>query len=514
MAALPEQDGPRDRQPYSKLPGLRKRPSSQWISQPTLTRTRTPSITNLASEAASSGSHFKNIYTAENGLGEETTRPGASSGRPSLAERTVETLSHLSPSPALRTRVSNSNFFESEPFGSASRPASRRGSRPASSRWSESSHPPSQQPSLSRPGSSCGHGQDMVPSSPSMPQLPLVADTISRGRTTGTLMKKPSKVGLNGSVLDKAATPSTARLSRSRTPSLGKLRYDPASPSGPQKVAARPLQPRPSVNGVFKKPSAPATKKSSLPPLPIRKGSVTSQKSSTTASGEDTMFSASSTASTQTAGSAPESPQFKKSSAALREQIARAKAAKRAAAEPVPAQNEIARPNGSLEMPVIPTDNSFDFGLADDPFNLNRDANSASKVLQARVATARTSGRLNIAALGLKEIPSAVRNMYSLDSIGKSDGSWAESVDLTRFVAADNELEMIDENLFPDIDPEEFAEDDDAPICMFGGLETLDLHGNMLISLPAGLRRLNLLTSLNLVRTESGLCSRRILTLS
>ncbi|KKY37801.1 putative leucine rich repeat family protein [Diaporthe ampelina] len=89
--------------------------------------------------------------------------------------------------------------------------------------------------------------------------------------------------------------------------------------------------------------------------------------------------------------------------------------------------------------------------------------------------------------------------MYSLESIGKHDGSWAESVDLTRFVAADNELEMIDESVFPDVDPEELAEDEDAQGSIFAGLETLDLHGNVLISLPAGLRRLTLLTSLNLV---------------
>ncbi len=31
------------------------------------------------------------------------------------------------------------------------------------------------------------------------------------------------------------------------------------------------------------------------------------------------------------------------------------------------------------------------------------------------------------------------------------------------------------------------------------GLETLDLHGNVLIALPLGLRRLELLTTLNLV---------------
>lgn len=199
----------------------------------------------------------------------------------------------------------------------------------------------------------------------------------------------------------------------------------------------------------------------------------------------------------QSGASGETSPQFKKSSAALREQIARAKAAKRNAIQQVSIQ--LKGVGGGIKSPMIPTDDTFDFGLADDPFNLRRDTNSTAKVLQSRVATARTSGRLNIAAMGLKEIPAEVINMYSLESIGTYDGSWAESIDLTRFVAADNELEMIDEALFPDIDPEDFVEMADGPVSMFGGLETLDLHGNMLISLPSGLRHLTLLTALNLV---------------
>lgn len=155
---------------------------------------------------------------------------------------------------------------------------------------------------------------------------------------------------------------------------------------------------------------------------------------------------------------------------------------------------------------MVPTDDTFDFGLSDDPFNLNRDANSTSRIVKSRVTTARASGRLDIAALGLKEIPKEVLDMYNLESIGKYDGSWAESVDLTRFVAADNEMEMIDDSVFPDIDPEELAEDEDAQGNIFAGLETLDLHGNVLIALPAGLRRLTLLTSLNLVCHDLSSC--------
>ncbi|KAK4099454.1 L domain-like protein [Parathielavia hyrcaniae] len=185
----------------------------------------------------------------------------------------------------------------------------------------------------------------------------------------------------------------------------------------------------------------------------------------------------------------------KKSSAALREQIAKAKAAKRAAAQQGP--SSITGPV-SEESALIPTDTSFDFGLSADPFNQHRDDKSQAKVLKSRLETARTSGRLNIAAMGLREIPAEVLKMYNLDSIGQSGSAWAESVDLTRFVAADNELEMLSDAVFPDVDPQELAEQDDGQENIFAGLETLDLHGNILVNLPMGLRRLSMLTSLNL----------------
>jgi len=183
------------------------------------------------------------------------------------------------------------------------------------------------------------------------------------------------------------------------------------------------------------------------------------------------------------------------SSAALREQIAKAKAARRAAAKQVSA----AALPPTAEAPLVPTDTSFDFGLADDPFNQNQFENSNRKVMQTRINGARTTGKLNISAMGLKEVPEDILKMYDLDAIGTQGGSWAESVDLTRFVAADNELEIIDDSIFPDTDPADFADDEDSNGHQFGGLESLDLHGNTLISVPLGLRRLQLLTSLNLV---------------
>lgn len=153
------------------------------------------------------------------------------------------------------------------------------------------------------------------------------------------------------------------------------------------------------------------------------------------------------------------------------------------------------------EEPTIgQSDNSFELALSNDPFNQHRDDKSQAKVLRTRLEAARTSGRLNIAAMGLREIPADVLNMYNLESIGQSGAAWAESVDLSRFVAADNELEMINDSVFPDVDPQELADDEDGQCNIFAGLETLDLYGNILVTLPMGLRRLSLLTSLNLVR--------------
>ena len=186
---------------------------------------------------------------------------------------------------------------------------------------------------------------------------------------------------------------------------------------------------------------------------------------------------------------------FKKSSSALRDQIAKAKAAKRAATSKQQSKVSLSNEN---DVPVMPT-GTFDFGLADDPFNQQIRQAGSKGLLNNRIGVARTDGRLNIAAMGLKVIPDEVLNMYNFESIASQGGSWAESVDLTRFIAADNEFELLGDDVFPDINAREALEEEDAKGNQFGGLETLDLHGNILIALPLGLRRLELLTTLNLV---------------
>ncbi|PNH28501.1 hypothetical protein BJF96_g8156 [Verticillium dahliae] len=205
----------------------------------------------------------------------------------------------------------------------------------------------------------------------------------------------------------------------------------------------------------------------------------------------------------------PDMEASRKSSTALREQIAQAKAAKRAAVKKAPdldlVPDSLAVTDDPksfpLKSPIVPADNSFDFGIAvtHDPFNTQRTQSAKNKIVQQRLGDARSSGRLNIAAMGLSVMPVEVLKMYDAEMMGTNDGSWAESVDLTRLIAADNEMELIDDSIFPDVTADDLAAEEDGNGNIFGGLDTIDLHGNLLISLPVGLRQLRLLTSLNLV---------------
>lgn len=117
--------------------------------------------------------------------------------------------------------------------------------------------------------------------------------------------------------------------------------------------------------------------------------------------------------------------------------------------------------------------------------------------MRRKVDTARSDGRLNISAMGLKDIPEEVLKMYDYEYNKDGEIAWGEVVDLTRFVAADNEIESIGEGVFPDVDADDDIEEGMEP--KFGGIEVIDLHGNNLFDLPMGLRRLGCLTSLNLV---------------
>jgi len=268
-------------------------------------------------------------------------------------------------------------------------------------------------------------------------------------------------------------TPSTPRNNAELADSLEQRSPSPIKPmaelpsikSGSKTLSSRPLKPRASLNGLFRKPSMPALDQSSeldrIGYVPKKKSTTLSNTSSEAASST----SKSSKATTAIVSGDDQDSTPRKSSLALRDQIAKAKAAKRAAAAK---QAPTSAPSAEEEVPVIAA-GSFDFGLSDDPFNQQINQNGVKGLLRKRISAARTDGRLNIAAMGFKEIPEEVMNMYSLESVGAQDGTWAESVDLTRFVAADNELEIIADDVFPDVDPQENGDDEDAKGNQFGG---------------------------------------------
>lgn len=403
--------------------------------------------------------------------------------RPSLSDRTIESLSQIPPSPSPRRR--KSSFFTSESlFQPSSRPTSSLSrSRPNTS---HGQYPPL--PSgfpTSRPASPTK--RPLVPSTGN--QIPNV--TPSKRAVSSyvprSLPHRASNAKLRGNV---DSTPSKTRpsnfgnssLNRNPADDIPKLAFKQVS--GTKTLAARPSKSRLSVQDAFAKPLPKTTG------ITRDKPARAQRKVSPTLLGDsaDTArtFSPSSKKSTQTSKSAeaasPGLTQPPKSSAALRETIAKAKAARRNASKTLGKSSAANKPR---------TEGFPDIEVG----------GSNEGLLRKRIASARTDGRLNIAALGLTEIPREVMSMYDA---GAGDGAWYESVDLVRLIAADNELESLKDEIFPDDTAVSHSADDDYQGNLFGGLETLDLHGNHLKAIPIGLRRLDRLTTLNLSKNRLG----------
>ncbi|RYP93326.1 hypothetical protein DL770_000515 [Monosporascus sp. CRB-9-2] len=438
-------------------PGTRRRPSIQgaWATENIQDQENHDNIDVARMTDPVSISSLN--CNSSSGVGKSTL---TESSQPSLSDRTIDTLSQLPSSPAIKQR--GSNFFDPDP---SRRPQSR--SRSQSRPRSRDSKPGS------RPGSSSEQDNisvitPKVPPVPTMQGTPMRLGSMSSASTLATprpLTKVPSRPSLSASV--GRGTPNTRST---------EIKH------GSKKLAARPLKSRASVNGLFKKPTN--NERTSLENLKLSSPS-TASRATTKDSG----------------GDAPSSLTNRKSSAALREQIAKAKAAKRATSRHT-SEAAVGRTSDSEKTVTLPTDPTSDFDLPDDPYGQKEFESSNRKVMQSRIEAARTTGRLNISAMGLGLIPEDVLKMYDLEFIGRDDGAWAESVDLTRFVAADNELETIDDAVFPDTDPTDSVDDDGGNGHHFAGLEFLDLHNNSLIALPKGLRHLHFLTSLNLAHNK------------
>lgn len=399
--------------------------------------------------------------------------------RPSLSERTIETLSHIPPSPSPRQR--KSSFFTIE---SPMRPPSR----PASALNLNRSRPTSgmgQRPMSPSKRSLAPHvGQYAAPSSASRRAVSsLVSKPTSKPHKVEAVVPSSPSIRLQR---PSNATLSSATGNRQATtkPLLGSKTY-----------SARSSKPRPSLNAILAGPPSPAKGPADV----IESGQFDGLASGppngpkslrATASRRSHQPLRASVKAEDVSQQATQDRDLRKvstSSATLRKAIAEAKAARRAALQ-----------GGSPSSSGIKNSDGARADAGADVFHTDVIDFSNPGLLRKRVDAARTDGRLNIAAMGLKSIPEEVMKMYDIESLNVSAGAWYESVDLSRLIAADNEFEEIGDDIFPDVPLGQNDESNDEDKGnQFGGLETLDLHGNRLKTLPLGLRRLELLTTLN-----------------
>ncbi|CAI7662220.1 unnamed protein product [Penicillium glandicola] len=392
--------------------------------------------------------------------------------RPSLSERTLETLAQIPPSPASRRQ---SSFFSGgSPVRSPSRAPSNVSSVSRSPSRASSCAPPSNElytqpvsklrlPSKA-PASTADSlspvrsSEDSV--SPSRLKRPSPRQSIAPGDGIHTDISSPLKKNIPERPIGNKNTPKPSLIRASPS----KASTTPAkSNMGPPE---RPLQ--------VKKTRKPQTGQAST----LRSPSTGSRYVSASSNIPDDL--------------SPEQ-QAEIEARKVSKSSTKAKAARKAIA--AGETKETPQKQGYQAQPIDAPVDSWAGGDDDDPFSqLPKGSNSL--VMRKRVQTARATGQLNIAAFSLKEIPKEVLTMYDYDP--DNSANWFENVDLVKFNAADNELEKISDATFPDINPEEFDPDSDDRGLQFGGLETLDLHGNILKSLPMGLRRLQNLRTLNL----------------
>ncbi|RHZ60598.1 uncharacterized protein CDV56_108586 [Aspergillus thermomutatus] len=369
--------------------------------------------------------------------------------RPSLSERTIETLSRIPPSPAPSSR--QSSFFNgNSPVRSPSRPPSTMTSRS-----------PSRASTTRRPS-----GNDFLSQPSPTIRLP------SRSR----ISPAPSLSSNDASTGQRTFLAGTDITSNLKKPSIRASFYDGTKDTTSKSPNPRPALGKTSANSTFSDMGPPP------PPLHVKKTRKAlandsspinnSRKSSTQLNAPDL--------STEQQ-SEMEMRKASKSSSALRESIAKAKAARKASARQNSSQN------GSVH--------GWDNLNVEDPFN-QKPKDSNHGLLRKRVEAGRISGHLNIAAMSLTELPKEVMTMYDFDPNSTTD--WYENVDLVKFIAADNEFVELSEAAFPDIDLFDIDPDTDERGNQFGGLEIMDLHGNQLRTLPMGFRRLQRLHTLNL----------------
>ncbi|KAL8731986.1 MAG: hypothetical protein Q9181_004123 [Wetmoreana brouardii] len=381
-------------------------------------------------------------------------KPNARKPRPSLSDRAIQTLSNIPPSPSPRRR--QSGFFPTD--SPAIRPPSALGRNrpvtsagfypplPASRPTSPTKLPPlhSSRPSspIKTQGTVCS--RQMSTATPSKPAL----RAITTGERNEQALGRPLPIRRGNPARDPRNEPKRSILKTTRE----------SSPAD-------------------RRPKAPAGRLSNVK-QPISKAAAKPLKSSI----RSTMAEVSKEEKQEAAFFGAGSRRDHNSSAALRETIANARAARRAA--PKYDADEVVKP---INRPPDVIQNEDE-----DDQHIN--------TLHRRINAARSDGRLNISGMGLKMFPQEVLKMYELDTL--TDGpTWYESVDLIRLNAADNQFEDLgwDQLGAPTEDEENGPRGN-----IFSSLQTLDLHGNRLDSVPSALRDLEQLTVLNLSRNRLG----------
>ncbi|KAH8726586.1 hypothetical protein GQ44DRAFT_613433 [Phaeosphaeriaceae sp. PMI808] len=528
--------------PHSSTEQLRKRPSIPTIpranppisqqtptpapaplrtktSRASLVRSNTPSATSTAAPAVSSNRRTSFVPSSNrraSGIPSFGSKPPGSATpatdpafkRPFARPPSRQTSKPAPQPPTSHTSKEDDALGSLDAFRSASRASSRAGSRAGFHDHDDADHVLEDEPEpatttkkKSRPSLS----ERTVESLAHLPSSPA-------GRLSMTVPGKRSISANVTPVATPSRTPSTVRpLSTIKKQPLAlsqnlQTTSRPRPLSDSKSMVARTPKPRPSLGNTFGQAVSPPGAAKVGPATPSQGPSIKRTPStarlvsnSSTALREQIAKAKATRKSEVVDEPMAKSPKAGASSNALREQIAKAREAARRA------KTELTDSEAPSRTAIVPDPDeiaTFDFGL-DDPFN--QQAKGSKSLLRKRIDGARVDGRLNIAAMGLKEFPDEVMQMYKYDP-NDTTVAWGEIVDLTSIIAADNELELLSDAMFPDVDIQTMIDSDEGGP-QFGGVQNIDLHGNELRELPVGLKRLTQLSRLNLSRNKLTIAS-------
>ncbi|KAI9796983.1 MAG: hypothetical protein M1835_002506 [Candelina submexicana] len=137
--------------------------------------------------------------------------------------------------------------------------------------------------------------------------------------------------------------------------------------------------------------------------------------------------------------------------------------------------------------------------------------------LRERVKVAIDSGRLDISGLNLTHISYPIPGLRHIEvGGGPQDNNtlWYEVNDIFNFCAANNRLEIIPDEMFPDVDSQGTAvwNNVESRGPSFTNVMSMDLRNNRLRSIPLGLRRLETLNRLDLSNNNLANSSLEIIT--